>query len=130
MPEPVTHERISRLEADVDSLKSAVQEHRVDMVRIQEQVAAHEKRGEERHGQLMQALKDLKADYRLMLREEREATLRDAADQRAFWVKVIGSVLALIASVLGVKQFVVPPAPAAVPSAVAPAAAPAEPERP
>lgn len=111
----VTHERMSRLETEVDALKTAVQENRIDVARIQEQVAAHEKRGEERHVQLLTALTEIKNDYRVALREERELTMADKADQRAFWAKIILAGIGLAGGALGVKQVIAPEPPAVVP---------------
>lgn len=107
-PAPVvSNERLFRLETEVDTIKADLSEQKVTIARITEQVAAHEHRGEERHQQVMTAIRDLRDDYRGILKQqaednriEREAHSKAAADRLALLGKVTLTVLSIVSAIV------------------------------
>jgi biopolymer transport protein ExbB/TolQ len=102
------NERLFRLEAEVDGVKSDLSEQKIAVARITEQVSAHEKRGEERHVQLMSALNELKQDYRGVFHAQAEdakahlkAQLESDRERSANQTKIVMAILGLLGSVLG-----------------------------
>jgi hypothetical protein len=134
------NERLFRLETEVDSVKSDLSEQKVAVARITEQVAAHEKRGEERHQQLMSTLTELKQDYRGVLIAQSEdakahlkAQLEADRERAANQTKIALAVLTLLGSVLGAiygfsgPSFPPPPVAAPAPASAAPVEQPVAP---
>lgn len=100
-------ERLYRLETEVDAIKNDLSEQKITIARITEQVAAHEHRGEERHQQVLTAIRDLRDDYRGILkqqaidaREEREVQSKAAADRLALLGKVTLTILSIVSAVV------------------------------
>lgn len=91
------NERLIRLETEVDSVKADMTEQKVAVARLGEQVQAHEKRGEERHQQILTALTDMKIDYRDMLQTQHEASKLRSEQQ----TRILLAVIALISSIAG-----------------------------
>lgn len=103
----VANERLFRLETEVDAIKTDISEQKVTIARITEQVAAHEHRGEERHQQVLTAIRDLRDDYRGILKQqaedarvEREAHSKAAADRLALLGKVALGILSIVSAVV------------------------------
>ncbi len=111
MPDPAinaVNERLFRLEAEVDEVKSDLSEQKVAVARITEQVAAHEKRGEERHVQLMSAITEMKQDYRLVFQQQAEdskahfkAQMDESRTRSANQTKIILAIITTIGTVVG-----------------------------
>ena len=102
------NERLYRLESEVDSLKSDFMEQKVAVARITEQVSAHEKRGEERHQQILSAINDIKTDYRSVLKQQADdakaqvqAHLEANKERSQQQTKIILAVIGLISTVAG-----------------------------
>lgn len=93
----VVNERLYRLETEVDSVKNDLNDQKVSVARLSEQVSSHEKRGEERHQQLLSALTDMKTDYRSVMKQQAD----DAQARQAFQNKLILGVLGIISTVAG-----------------------------
>jgi hypothetical protein len=91
------NERLYRLETEVDNLKNDVNDQKVAVARLSEQVTSHEKRGEERHQQILGVLGDLKTDYRAAMKQQAD----DAQARQAFQSKLILGVLGIISTVAG-----------------------------
>jgi len=99
----VVHNRLSRLEKEVDGVKSDLNEQKLAVVRISEQVTAHSARGEERHAQLLGEFRDMKTDFRILLRQQTEDAQSRQAFQNKLFLAVLGIVSTLVAGVLGFK---------------------------
>jgi len=102
------NERLFRLEAEVDDVKSDLSEQKVAVARITEQVSAHEKRGEERHVQLMSAITEMKQDYRMVFQQQAEdskAHLKAQMDanrtRSANQTKIILAIITTIGTIVG-----------------------------
>ena len=109
----VVHNRLSRLEKEVDEVKSDLNEQKVAVVRISEQVSAHSARGEERHTQLLGEFKDMKTDFRSLLRQQAE----DAHARQAFQNKLVLTILGIISTIVaGVYGFKAPATPETTPA--------------
>jgi chromosome segregation ATPase len=127
----VLNERMFRLETEVDTIKHDLSDQKITIARITEQVAAHEHRGEERHQQVLTAIRDLRDDYRGILkqqaedaREEREAHSKAAADRLALLGKIALGVLGIVSTlVAGIYGFA--PSKPKTESSPAPVSAPA-----
>lgn len=91
------NERLYRLETEVDTVKADLNDQKVAVARLSEQVTSHEKRGEERHQQILGALQDMKSDYRAVMRQQVE----EAREREAFRNKLIVSILGIISTVAG-----------------------------
>lgn len=116
----VVNERLYRLETEVDNVKSDLNEQKVAVARLSEQVTSHEKRGEERHQQLLGALAEMKMDYRAVMAQQAE----EAKERSAFQNKLILGILGIISTVAGGIWGLTPKEQA--PKAAAPVAAPVE----
>jgi hypothetical protein len=119
----VVNERLYRLETEVDNVKTDVNEQKIAVARLSEQVTSHEKRGEERHLQLLSALQEMKADYRTVLQQQTQHLQEKAAFQN----KLILGILGIVSTVAGgIYQFSpkaeAPQAPVALPASVPPEA--------
>lgn len=114
------NERLYRLETEVDNVKSDLNEQKVAVARLSEQVTSHEKRGEERHQQLLGALAEMKMDYRSIMQQQAE----EAKERSAFQNKLILGILGIISTVAGGIWGLTPKEEAA--KAAAPVAAPVE----
>jgi hypothetical protein len=121
----VVNERLYRLETEVDAVKADLTDQKVAVGRLMEQVSSHEKRGEERHLQLLSALGEMKTDYRAVLKQQTE----DAQSRQAFQNRLIIGILGLLSTVAG-GIWGMSPSPVAVPKEAATEAqhAPAEKE--
>jgi hypothetical protein len=116
----VVNERLYRLETEVDNVKSDLNEQKVAVARLSEQVTSHEKRGEERHQQLLGTLAEMKMDYRAVMTQQAE----EAKERSAFQNKLILGILGIISTVAGGIWGLTPKEEAA--KAAAPMAAPVE----
>lgn len=139
------NERLYRLETEVDSVKADLSDQKVAIARVTEQVTAHEKRGEERHTQLMSAITDMKTDYREVLKKQAEdskmhlqAEHESARLRSEQQTKVLLAVIGLLSTIAGAiwgfsgqqsTQLAAPPAAQSAPSPAQPAPA-AEPHSP
>lgn len=93
----VVNERLYRLETEVDTVKADLNDQKVAVARLSEQVTSHEKRGEERHQQLLGALAEMKMDYRAVMAQQAE----EAKERSAFQNKLILGILGIISTVAG-----------------------------
>jgi hypothetical protein len=119
------NERLYRLETEVDTVKSDLNDQKVAVARLSEQVTSHEKRGEERHQQILGALQEMKVDYREVMRQQAQ----EAREHEAFRNKLILGILGIVSTVAtGIWGLSPKDAPhKAVDAVVAPAHAPETP---
>jgi len=103
----VSNERLFRLETEVDTIKSDLSEQKITIARITEQVAAHEHRGEERHQQVLTAIRDLRDDYRGILKQqaadtraEREQQAKAASERLTLVGKITLTILSIVSVVV------------------------------
>ena len=122
------NERLYRLEHEVDEVKKDVNDQRVSIARITEQVASHEKRGEERHVQLMSAIQEMKQDYRAVFSQQAEeskaqiqAQIQAGQNQTKIIMAVIGAIATIVGAIYGLSPSQVAKMPATIPD-VAPTA--------
>ena len=122
------NERLYRLEHEVDDVKKDVNDQRVSIARITEQVASHEKRGEERHVQLMSAIQEMKQDYRSVFSQQAEeskaqiqAQIQAGQNQTKIIMAVIGAVATIVGAIYGLAPAQFAKIPVTIPD-VAPAA--------
>ncbi len=122
------NERLYRLETEVDNVKTDLNEQKVAVARLSEQVTSHEKRGEERHQQLLSTLQEMKTDYRTVLQQQ----AAEAQERSAFHNKLIIGILGLMTTIAGGIWGMSPSvaAPKAVPAAIPAPVAPSTPETP
>lgn len=113
------NERLYRLEHEVDEVKKDVTDQRIAIARITEQVSSHEKRGEERHVQLMSAIQEMKQDYRLVFSQQSEeskaqiqAQIQSGHNQTKIIMAIIGAIVTLWGAMYGLSP---QKAPAAAP---------------
>jgi hypothetical protein len=93
----VVNERLYRLETEVDTVKSDLNDQKVAVARLSEQVTSHEKRGEERHQQLLTTLGEMKTDYRTVLQQQTQ----HLQERSAFQNKLILGILGILSTVAG-----------------------------
>ena len=104
---PVSDERLFRLETEVDAIKADLSEQKITIVRITEQIAAYEHRGEERHQQVLTAIRDLRDDYRGILKQqaadtraEREQQAKAASERLTLVGKITLTILSIVSVVV------------------------------
>lgn len=121
------NERLYRLENEVDAIQADLSEQKVAMARVTEQVAAHEKRGEERHVQLIGAIQDIRSDYKALMKQQSddsrvllstfaESVREKSANQTKIILAIITLLTTIAAAMYGFNPFgavTTPAAPAA-----------------
>lgn len=123
----VVNERLYRLETEVDNVKTDLTEQKVAVARLSEQVTSHEKRGEERHQQLLSALQEMKTDYRTVMQQQTQHLQEKAAFQNKLILGILGILSTVAGGIYGLSPAKDAPADAAAP---APVSAPPAPELP
>ena len=115
------NERLYRLETEVDNVKTDLNEQKVAVARLSEQVTSHEKRGEERHQQLLSTLQEMKTDYRTVLQQQTQHLQEKAAFQNKFLLGILGLLSTIAGGIYGFgPKAEAPQAPVAIPAPVAP----------
>ena len=119
----VVNERLYSLETEVDTVKSDLNDQKIAVARLSEQVTSHEKRGEERHLQLLGALQEMKADYRTVLQQQTQHLQEKAAFQNKFLLGILGLLSTIAGGIYGFgPKAEAPQAPVALPASVPPEA--------
>jgi CHASE3 domain sensor protein len=90
----VVNQRLVSLEAEVDEVKVDLTEQKSAVKRLHDQVTSHERRGEERHQQILLAIQDMRLDFRSVLQQQAEESKSMLSTQTKLLVALgISSVL-------------------------------------
>jgi hypothetical protein len=72
-PTDLILDRLQRADDEIKSIGETLTEHRVDFAKLSQQVADHERRGEERHAQIISSIKSIEKNYQRAMEAQAQA---------------------------------------------------------
>lgn len=72
-PTEIILDRLQRSDDEIKSIGETLTEHRVEFAKLSQQVADHERRGEERHAQIISSIKSIEKNYQRTMDAQAQA---------------------------------------------------------